>query len=172
MTKFKRGLRWFLTIFMVVGGVAYFPSVASILFWLFAVLSAPIKPLQRFWEYQVKLRGVAKVLIMVALFIGAVMTAPTNTVPVGPSANVQQQESQNSTEDVQEAPETPPKRKTCPRMSKYQRRIQRTNRSPHSRSRSPGRQPRRPRNSPSPMSRNRSPRRQSPSQPPRPPLPP
>ena len=107
MTKFKRGLRWFLTIFMVVGGVAYFPSVASILFWLFAVLSAPIKPLQRFWEYQVKLRGVAKVLIMVALFIGAVMTAPTNTVPVGPSANVQQQESQNSTEDVQEAPETP-----------------------------------------------------------------
>ena len=107
MTKFKRGLRWFLTIFMVVGGGAYFPSVASILFWLFAVLSAPIKPLQRFWEYQVKLRGVAKVLIMVALFIGAVMTAPTNTVPVGPSANVQQQESQNSTEDVQEAPETP-----------------------------------------------------------------
>ena len=107
MTKFKRGLRWFLTIFMVVGGVAYFPSVASILFWLFAVLAAPIKPLQRFWEYQVKLRGAAKVLIMVALFIGAVMTAPTNTVPVGPSANVQQQESQNSTEDVQEAPETP-----------------------------------------------------------------
>ena len=107
MTKFKRGLRWFLTIFMVVGGVAYFPSVASILFWLFAVLAAPIKPLQRFWEYQVKLRGAAKVLIMVALFIGAVMTAPTNTVPVGPSANVQQQESQNSTEDVQEAPEMP-----------------------------------------------------------------
>lgn len=107
MTKFKRGLRWFLTIFMVVGGVAYFPSVASILFWLFAVLAAPIKPLQRFCEYQVKLRGAAKVLIMVALFIGAVVTAPTNTVPVGPSANVQQQESQNSTEDVQEAPEMP-----------------------------------------------------------------
>ena len=60
MTKFKRGLRWVLTIFMVVGGVAYFLSVASILFWLFAVLAAPIKPLQRFWEYQVKLRGAAK----------------------------------------------------------------------------------------------------------------
>ena len=107
MSKSKRVLRWVLTVFMVVGGIAYFPSVASILFWLFAVLAAPIKPLQRFWEYQVKLRGAAKVLIMVALFIGAVVTAPTDTVPEGPSANVQQQESQNSTEDVQEAPETP-----------------------------------------------------------------
>ena len=107
MRKIQRGLRWFLTIFMVVGGVVYFPSISSLLFWLFAVLAAPIKSLQRFWEYQVKLRGAAKVLIMVALFIGAVMTAPTDTVPVGPSANVQQQESQNSTEDVQEAPETP-----------------------------------------------------------------
>ena len=107
MSKSKRVLRWVLTVFMVFGGIAYFPSVSSVLCWLFAVLAAPIKPLQRFWEYQVKLRGAAKVLIMVALFIGAVMTAPTNTVPVGPSANVQQQESQNSTEDVQEAPEMP-----------------------------------------------------------------
>ena len=105
MRKIQRGLRWFLTIFMVVGGVVYFPSISSLLFWLFAVLAAPVKPLQRFWEYQVKLRGAAKVLIMVALFIGAVVTAPTDTVPEGPSANVQQQESQNRTEDVQEAPE-------------------------------------------------------------------
>lgn len=67
MRKIQRGLRWFLTIFMVVGGVVYFPSISSLLFWLFAVLAAPVKPLQRFWEYQVKLRGAAKVLIMVAL---------------------------------------------------------------------------------------------------------
>ncbi|HJB14288.1 MAG TPA: hypothetical protein H9787_11355 [Candidatus Oscillibacter excrementigallinarum] len=107
MRKLQRVLRWVLTIFMLISGFVFFPSLASVLCWLFAVLAAPIKPLQRFWEYQVKLRGAAKVLIMVALFIGAVMTAPTDTVPVGPSANVQQQESQNSTEDVQEAPETP-----------------------------------------------------------------
>lgn len=107
MSKSKRVLRWVLTVLMVCAGIGYFPSVSSVLCFLFAVLAAPIKPLQRFWEYQVKLRGAAKVLIMVALFIGAVMTAPTDTVPVGPSANVQQQESQNSTEDVQEAPETP-----------------------------------------------------------------
>lgn len=107
MSKSKRVLRWVLTVFMVFGGIAYFPSVSSVLCWLFAVLAAPIKPLQRFWEYQVKLRGAAKVLIMVALFIGAVVTAPTDTVPEGPSANVQQQESQNSTEDIQETPEMP-----------------------------------------------------------------
>lgn len=107
MSKSKRVLRWVLTVFMVCAGIVYFPSVSSVLCLLFAVLAAPIKPLQRFWEYQVKLRGAAKVLIMVALFIGAVVTAPTDTVPEGPSANVQQQESQNSTEDVQEAPETP-----------------------------------------------------------------
>lgn len=107
MRKLQRVLRWVLTVLMVCAGIGYFPSVSSVLCFLFAVLAAPIKPLQRFWEYQVKLRGAAKVLIMVALFIGAVMTAPTDTVPVGPSANVQQQESQNSTEDVQEAPETP-----------------------------------------------------------------
>lgn len=107
MRKLQRVLRWVLTIFMLISGFVFFPSLASVLCWLFAVLAAPIKSLQRFWEYQVKLRGAAKVLIMVALFIGAVMTAPTDTVPVGPSANVQQQESQNSTEDVQEAPETP-----------------------------------------------------------------
>lgn len=107
MSKFKRVLRWGLTVFMVCAGIVYFPSFSSLLCFLFAVLAAPIKPLQRFWEYQVKLRGAAKVLIMVALFVGAVMTAPTDTVPAGPSANVQQQESQNSTEDVQEASETP-----------------------------------------------------------------
>lgn len=107
MSKSKRVLRWVLTVLMVCAGIGYFPSVSSVLCFLFAVLAAPIKPLQRFWEYQVKLRGAAKVLIMVALFIGAVMTAPTDTVPAGPSANVQQQESQNSTEDVQEVSETP-----------------------------------------------------------------
>lgn len=107
MSKSKRVLRWVLTVFMVLGGIVYFPSVSSVLCLFFAVLAAPIKPLQRFWEYQVKLRGAAKVLIMVALFIGAVVTAPTDTVPEGPSTNVQQQENPNSTEDVQETPEMP-----------------------------------------------------------------
>lgn len=107
MSKSKRVLRWVLTVFMLISGFVFFPSLASVLCFLFAVLAAPIKSLQRFWEYQVKLRGAAKVLIMVALFVGAVMTAPTNTVPEGPSANVQQQESQSDTEDAQEAPETP-----------------------------------------------------------------
>ena len=106
MSKSKRVLRWVLTVFMILAGIVYFPSVSSVLCLLFAVLAAPIKPLQRFWEYQVKLRGAAKVLLMVVLFIAAVMTAPTDTVPEGPSANVQQKESQSSTADVQEASET------------------------------------------------------------------
>lgn len=107
MSKSKRVLRWVLTVFMILGGIVYFPSVSSVLCLLFAALAAPIKPLQRFLEYQVKLRGAAKVLVMVALFIGAVMTAPTDAVPAGPSANIQQQESQSDTTDSQEAPETP-----------------------------------------------------------------
>lgn len=107
MSKSKRILRWVLTALMVCAGIGYFPSVSSVLCFLFAVLAAPIKPLQRFWEYQVKLRGAAKVLIMVVLFLGAVMTAPTNTVPEGPSTNVQQQVNQSDTaEDAQEASET------------------------------------------------------------------
>ena len=92
MSKSKRVLHWVLAVFMILGGIVYFPSVSSVLCLLFVVLAAPIKPLQRFWEYQVKLRGAAKILLMMVLFIAAVMTAPTDAVPAGPSANIQQQE--------------------------------------------------------------------------------
>ena len=101
MSKFKRVLRWGLTVFMVCAGIVYFPSFSSLLCFLFAVLAAPIKPLQRFWTYQVKLRGAAKVLIMAALFIGAVMTAPTDTLPEAPETHQDASEAQDVSEDVQ-----------------------------------------------------------------------
>lgn len=102
MRKGANFLRWILTVFMVISAIVFFPSVSSVLCLLFAVLAAPVKSLQRFWKYQVKLRGGGKALLMTALVIGAALTAPLEPAPQAPAEDDRQQEIQ---ETVQEEPD-------------------------------------------------------------------
>ena len=102
MRKGANFLRWILTVFMVISAIVFFPSVSSVLCLLFAVLAASVKSLQRFWKYQVKLRGGGKALLMTALVIGAALTAPLEPAPQAPAEDDRQQEIQ---ETVQEEPD-------------------------------------------------------------------
>ena len=102
MRKGANFLRWILTVFMVISAIVFFPSVSSVLCLLFAVLAAPVKSLQRFWKYQVKLRGGGKALLMTALVIGAALTAPLEPAPQAPAEGDRQQEIQ---ETVPEEPD-------------------------------------------------------------------
>lgn len=102
MRKGANFLRWILTVFMVISAIVFFPSVSSVLCLLFAVLAAPVKSLQRFWKYQVKLRGGGKALLMTALVIGAALTAPLEPAPQAPAEDDRQQEIQ---ETVPEEPD-------------------------------------------------------------------
>ena len=102
MRKGANFLRWILTVFMVISAIVFFPSVSSVLCLLFAVLAAPVKSLQRFWKYQVKLRGGGKALLMKALVIGAALTAPLEPAPQAPAEDDRQQEIQ---ETVPEEPD-------------------------------------------------------------------
>ena len=106
MRKGANFLRWILTVFMVISAIVFFPSVSSVLCLLFAVLAAPVKSLQRFWKYQVKLRGGGKALLMTALVIGAALTAPLEPAPQAPAEDDRQQEIQETVQEtVQEEPD-------------------------------------------------------------------
>lgn len=106
MRKGANFLRWILTVFMVISAIVFFPSVSSVLCLLFAVLAAPVKSLQRFWKYQVKLRGGGKALLMTALVIGAALTAPLEPAPQAPAEDDRQQEIQEAVQEtVQEEPD-------------------------------------------------------------------
>lgn len=76
MKALKSVLMWFITIFMALTAVVYFPSVTSILAMLFAVIAAPIKPLQEFYRGR-GLRGGAKAAVLCAAFVGSMLTVPT-----------------------------------------------------------------------------------------------
>ena len=105
MRKGANFLRWILTVFMVISAIVFFPSVSSVLCLLFAVLAAPVKSLQRFWKYQVKLRGGGKALLMTALVIGAALTAPLEPAPQAPAEDDRQQEIQETVQET--VPEEP-----------------------------------------------------------------
>lgn len=100
MRKGANFLRWILTVFMVISAIVFFPSVSSVLCLLFAVLAAPVKSLQRFWKYQVKLRGGGKALLMTALVIGAALTAPLEPAPQAPAEDDRQQEIQETVQET------------------------------------------------------------------------
>ncbi len=103
MRKGANFLRWILTVFMVISAIVFFPSVSSVLCLLFAVLAAPVKSLQRFWKYQVKLRGGGKALLMTALVIGAALTAPLEPAPQAPAEGDRQQEIQEAVPEEPDA---------------------------------------------------------------------
>ena len=52
--------RWSLAVFFLTGIFMFFPSVSSVLFLLLAVLTAPIKPLERFIREKLHLKKASK----------------------------------------------------------------------------------------------------------------
>lgn len=70
-------IMWVLAGFMALSGIVYFPSVASVIMFAFAMVAAPIGPWQEFLS-GVGLRGWIKGVVLCAAFIGSIMTAPTS----------------------------------------------------------------------------------------------
>lgn len=58
---------WLLTSFMLISGLIFIPSWASVTMILFSVISAPIEQLQEFYASK-KLKGGIKVALLIALF--------------------------------------------------------------------------------------------------------
>lgn len=80
----KNIIMWVLTIFMALVALAYFPSIASIIAIIFAVIAAPIKPLQEFYSEK-GLRGAIKGVVLCAAFIGAIIVAPPKETADAPA---------------------------------------------------------------------------------------
>lgn len=75
MKLLKNILLWTLVAFMALVALAFFPSIASIIAIIFAVIAAPIKPLQEFFANR-GLCGLAKGAVLCAAFIGTMATVP------------------------------------------------------------------------------------------------
>jgi len=74
----QKALSWFGFAFGVLFALSYIPSVASVLFLLFALILMPITGLQRKLE-DAKIKGAAKGVLLVALFFVGVFVAPTDS---------------------------------------------------------------------------------------------
>lgn len=57
-----------------------FPSICSIIALIFAIIAAPIEPLQKFFSER-GLRGFSKGAVLCAAFVGTMVMAPTNSTP-------------------------------------------------------------------------------------------
>lgn len=67
---------WVVSAFMLISAVAFFPSATSIIMLLFAVIAAPIPPIQDFLSSR-GLRGWVKPTLLVVLFFVSAILAPT-----------------------------------------------------------------------------------------------
>ena len=77
MKRCMNVVMWVLAIFMAVGALVYIPSAASIIMFLFAVIAAPINPLQSFFKSK-GLSGVIKGVLLTVLFFVSIALAPTS----------------------------------------------------------------------------------------------
>lgn len=90
----KKTLMWVLAGFMCLSAIVYFPSLSSVIAVVFALIAAPIAPLQeRFSRHG--LRGWGKGLLLCALFAATAVTAPAQAPsgaasvrPTAPAASV------------------------------------------------------------------------------------
>ena len=60
-------IMWILTGFMLISGMVFMPSLASVTMILFSLLSAPVEQLQSFYASK-NLRGGVKIILLIALF--------------------------------------------------------------------------------------------------------
>ena len=77
MKRIMNVVLWVLSIFMAVAALVYIPSAASIIMLLFAVIAAPIKPIQDFFRSK-GLSGIIKGVVLTVLFFVAIAFAPTS----------------------------------------------------------------------------------------------
>lgn len=73
----KKVIMWILTVFMVAGAIAFFPSFSSVLMIAFAVVAIPIEKIQDFWFFH-DVDGWKKGLLLTALFIVSFVIAPSS----------------------------------------------------------------------------------------------
>ena len=78
MKLLKNILLWTLTVFMALVALAFFPAIASVIAIIFAVIAAPIGPLQKFLSER-GLRGFTKGAVLCVAFVGTMLTVPTNS---------------------------------------------------------------------------------------------
>lgn len=76
MKKKRNILIWFLSVFMAISAIAFFPSFASVLMVLFFVVAVPIPALQDFL-YSRGIKGWIKTSLLVVLFVASMLIAPT-----------------------------------------------------------------------------------------------
>lgn len=84
----KNIIMWVLAAFMGLSCIGFFPSIASIIMLIFAVIAAPIAPWQEFLS-GFGLRGWMKGLVLCAAFIGAVMVLPQSDTADVPTPSEQ-----------------------------------------------------------------------------------
>ena len=77
MKSKKTIILWILSAFMFVSALVFMPSAASILMIIFAVVAAPIKPIQNFLS-GIGLTPPIHIALLVVLFFVSMLIAPTN----------------------------------------------------------------------------------------------
>lgn len=63
---------WVLTIFMLLAGLAFFPSISSVCLFAFVAVCVPIGKVQAFWE-KLQVKGTIKAMVLVVLFVLSVL---------------------------------------------------------------------------------------------------
>lgn len=80
MSKGRPVLLWVAAVFLILCTIAYFPSWACILFLVGAIIALPVRPLREFF-YDKGVKGLLKAVLIIALFLGGAMIAPTDDTP-------------------------------------------------------------------------------------------
>lgn len=84
----KNKIMWALTVFMGLSCIVFFPSIASIIMLIFAVIAVPIAPWQEFL-HGVGLRGWLKGVVLCTAFVGAIIVIPPNETADVPAPSEQ-----------------------------------------------------------------------------------
>ena len=80
----KNTLFWVLSVFFIVGGLAFMPSISSIFFFIAGVLLLPIGKLQNLWEKAFPKKKI-KGLLCAVLAVVAFITAPSDNTTTPPA---------------------------------------------------------------------------------------
>ena len=76
MRKTGKAIWWFLSVFCFLGAIAYFPSFASLLLFIAAILQVPI-PFIKDKLAEINLTGVKSFILALILFFGGALAAPS-----------------------------------------------------------------------------------------------
>lgn len=88
----KKVLIWGFSIFCILGGFVYFPSFASVVFWLIGIASLPISIIRDLWKKLPVNTKIIKPILITVLFFVACGIAPTTLTETDNSAIVGEQQ--------------------------------------------------------------------------------